>query len=327
MAYKILHVGNFADKESSLGYCPNAEWISLTFEELGHEVDRVDEFDVTPYELIIKLNKAKYDFILAEEGRLKGDFFTDKDIDVDVIKGYFKVVMRAARIPIVIWLTNIFFGIMRREMQIRQNPIFKSDIVFSTDGGHDKEFAKAGVNHHLLRQGIFQDEAYISKNKYDTGAEIGFIGGLYENIWPYRVKLTNWLKKTYPRNYKHFGLRNEIRHDELNRLCATLKLVVGDSVYSENYWSNRVYEVIGRGGVLIMPKIPGLEKEFTPYKHYIPYPMGNFDKLKEIIDYYLSHDKEREAIRKAGFEYCKENHTYLHRVKKMLIILKEQKIL
>lgn len=324
---RILHLGNFAPLGSPLGYCPNAEWISLTLEQLGHKVTRMHEADRTPYQVVSHLQTHNYDLILVEEGRLKNDFLNDEKLQKDIIRGYFNIVKKNTDTPIVSWLTNIFFGIMRRQKQVYQNPIFKSDIVFSTDGGHDKEFKEAGVNHILLRQGIFQDEAFLAEPDYDTKAEIGFIGGMYENIWPYRIELVDWLKATYGDRFEHFGLRGEIRHKPLNRLCATLKLVVGDSVWSPNYWSNRVYEIIGRGGVLIMPKIPGLEKEFTPYKHYIPYNMGNFKQLKEIIDYYLEHDEEREAIRIAGFEYCKKHHTYKHRVEKMIKILEDNKII
>lgn len=329
---KILYIGNFTDEGSPLGYCPNAEWISETFRELGHEVDGIDESSISTNQAIKILKRKKYDMLLTEEGRLKMDFLHDEDNDKDILKQMFAPVMLQARrrkIPVVAWLTNLFFNIMRREAQVRQNPIFKADIVFTTDGGHQKEFEAAGVNHVCLRQGIYQKEAYIPDEKELTPmtTEIGFIGAIYDNIWPYRKQLVDWLKDTYAEKFEQYGARGEVRHHELNVLVNRLKIVVGDSVWSPHYWSNRVYEIIGRGGFLIMPDIPGLEKEFTPYQHYIPYKMGNFKQLKEIIDYFLTHDKERNAIRMAGFEHCKKYHTYKHRVKKMLEILEERKII
>jgi len=329
MAYRILYVGNFTVEDSPLGFSPNAEWISKTFEELGHTVTRMDEAQTHAEQVAIELDKG-YDILLTEEARLHGDFLHDESKDVDILKGLFKPVMRRAKsrgVPVVAWLTNIFMSIGRREIQVTTNPIFKADIVFSTDGGHQKEFEKAGVNHHLLRQGIYEPEAYMTDEKYPTTAEIGFIGAIYENIWPYRKELVEWLTAIYGHRFMHVGTRGEVRHDALNRLCGTLKIVVGDSVASPQYWSNRLYEIIGRGGFLIFPKIEGLDKELIPYKHYIPYKMGNFTQLREIINYYLTHDKEREAIRKAGFEYCKKHHTYQIRVKEMLRILEEQKII
>lgn len=327
---KILYLANDPPLGSPLGDCPNAKYIADSLWRAGHPTDIINEAYFGADDVIMKLQSGLYDLLLTEEARLKGEFTTVGEDGLDIIKGEFQRVLdfcKGKRIPVVAWLTNLFYEIMRREVQVKVNPMFKADIVFTTDGGHDEQWKKAGVNHRLLRQGIFQDEAYISEPKFETSAEIGFIGGIYENIWPYRQELVAWLTETYGKKFEHFGLRGEIRHEQLNRLCAKLKIVVGDSVWSPNYWSNRVYEIIGRGGVLIMPKIPGLEKEFTPYKHYIPYDMGNFKQLKEIIDYYLEHDEEREKIRMAGFEYCKANYTYLHRVKEMLRVLKEEKII
>ena len=323
---KILYVGNFTEIDSPLGYCPNAEWISDTFEELGHKVIRVNERNSSAYDVLKELRGA--DLLLTEEGRLDGDFSNDGSHDI--IVGKFARVMDRAKalgIPTVPWLTNIFWGIMRREIQIQTNPIFKADIVFSTDGGHDKEFKDAGVNHKLLRQGIYGPEAYIGTPTYNTRAKVGFIGSIYEEIWPYRAKMVTFLKSVYGENFGHFGARGEIRHDELNNLIATLKIVVGDTVYSPNYWSNRIYEMLGRGAFLIHPMVPGLEEEFIPYKHFIPFNFGDLEGLKDKIDYYLAHDEERHKIQMAGFEYCKEHHTYEKRVKKLLQTLNEEGII
>jgi spore maturation protein CgeB len=80
-----------------------------------------------------------------------------------------------------------------------------------------------------------------------------------------------------------------------------------------DYWSDRIYETLGRGGFLIHPYIPGIEKEFVDKKHVVFYEYGNFQQLKELIDYYLINDEEREAIRKAGHELVKNNYTYSNR--------------
>lgn len=323
----ILYVGNFADRDSPLGYCPNAWWIAQTFRKLGHDVTCMNESAVDANDVLMATAEQTFDFILCEEGRLRDDHQHDEKTGETVIRGFFNKVMEHAGVPIVPWLTNIFHSVMRREIELKVNPIFKSQIVFSTDGGHDERWKEMGINHRLLRQGIYEPEAYIGKKSYPTKAEIAFVGGVYEEIWPYRKQLIDELTKTYKDRFLHVGQRGEVRHDQLNNLCATVKIVVGDSVYSPNYWSNRVYEIIGRGGFLIMPMIDGLEKEFTPYKHFVPYTFGDFEGLKEKINYFLRADEERERIRLAGFEYCKANYTYTHRVKDMLSILEKEKII
>jgi len=327
MAYKILYIANVAEKGSPLGMCPNWKWITESLREQGHEVDVFNESSLITKQVIAITKKKKYNFLLTEEARLKGDFTNDEKGNRDVLQQAFKSVIESVKIPIVAWLTNIFFGVMRREIQIKTNPIFKASIVFTTDGGHDKEFKEAGVNHKLLRQGIYEPEAYISHERYDTNAQIGFIGAIYENIWPYRQQLVNFLKTTYKDHFRHFGERGDIRHDPLNKLVSTLKIVVGDSVQSPYYWSNRIYEMLGRGAFLIHPMIKGLDKEFIPYKHFIPYQYGDFKGLKEKIDYFLHKDEEREKIRRAGFEYCKKYHTYQIRTKQLIETLENEGII
>jgi len=44
--------------------------------------------------------------------------------------------------------------------------------------------------------------------------------------------------------------------------------------------------------------------------------------LKEKIDYYLEHDKEREKIARAGQRRTLRDHTYKNRVKDIIKIIK-----
>ena len=49
------------------------------------------------------------------------------------------------------------------------------------------------------------------------------------------------------------------------------------------------------------------------------------DKTNRKIDYYLKHDKEREAIRLAGFKRTKKDHTYTKRWADIIKILENTK--
>ncbi len=315
---RVFILGTYA------GSCPNHDYIAAAFRKLGHNVTELDESQVSAREVLGLLQG--HDLLLCEEGRLAGDHWSTKD-GVNHIEGYFQEVIDKAPCPVVPWLTNIFVGLTNREIELTTNPIFKAKIVFSTDGGHQKEFAEAGVNHVTLRQGIHLPEAVLGNPTYPTKASVVFIGSVYEHIWPYRKQLIDHLKETLGDQFEHLGNDGSIRHHALNNLCATAKIVVGDSVKSPDYWSNRIYEVIGRGGFLIHPMTDGLADEFEPYKHFIPYEYGDFKSLDQIIRYYLTHDKEREAIRLAGFEHCKKHHTYTHRVREMLDVLRERGII
>ena len=318
---KILYLGNFAN--------PVAEYISKTFEQLGHEITRRNEDDTSVEDVIRIIENTKYDFVLTEEARLKGDYHYGeiKNNELDRCDGGFKGVMD--RILVVPWLTNVIWAIERRKHLVSENPIFHSPVVFSTDGGRDAEWKSAGVNHVCVRQGVFQDHAFLG-GRFLTRARVGFVGENNQRFWSYRQELLSFLQNTYGSDFEWVGPGSSwgfCYGKDLNNFLATVKIVVGDSVMSDYYWSNRVYEVIGRGGFLIMPDIKGLDEEFTPYKHYVPYEFGNFKDLETKIKFYLKNRNERETIRQQGFEYCKENHTYAKRVEQIIAILNQNGLL
>jgi spore maturation protein CgeB len=114
-----------------------------------------------------------------------------------------------------------------------------------------------------------------------------------------------------------------VRGEALNRLYADSKIVIGDTLNlpgNEYYWSDRVYETLGRGGFLIHPYIKGLTEEFTDKEHLVFYEYGNFDQLAELIEYYLrgNHQEERERIRQNGHQLVKDHCTYTQRLNQVL---------
>ena len=87
------------------------------------------------------------------------------------------------------------------------------------------------------------------------------------------------------------------------------------------YWSDRVYETMGRGGFIIHPWIKGLQDEFIDGVHLRYYEYDNFKELKRLIDYYLKHDTERERIRRAGHEQVRNGCTYKARLTEALRVV------
>lgn len=90
--------------------------------------------------------------------------------------------------------------------------------------------------------------------------------------------------------------------------------MIGDSVYSPNYWSNRVVETLGRGGFLIHREVEGLSKE---YPDLVTYEKDNYEDLKNKIKFYLlNYDKRYEIIQK-NFDWVKNNYTIEHKIKEL----------
>ena len=164
----------------------------------------------------------------------------------------------------VCWLWDLYWG----HRKGRKPAQFHADMMFSTDGGHDREFREYGCNHQVLRQGIHKPEHIMLPAQYKH--DVAFVGsrGKHRN----RRLLISWLEKQYGDRYVR---HTKTRGLKLNQALAEVKLVVGDSHPSPNCWSNRVYEITGRGGVLMHPSVEGLSEEFTPGEHFIEYEPRN----------------------------------------------------
>lgn len=171
---------------------------------------------------------------------------------------------------------------------------------------------------HYVRAGVFEDDCYYEKSLMLH--EVIFVGAYnYHPEYSYRKKLIDWLRKNIS-SFEH--INNGTRGAALNKLYAGTKIVVGDSccinLTYPYYWSDRVYETTGRGGFIIHPYIKGMEEDFEDKKHLVYYKYDDFNELHEKIQYYLNHPEEREAIRIAGQQHTKNNHTYTHRWKEIL---------
>lgn len=227
--------------------------------------------------------------------------------------------MREHKIPTVSWTFDLLIGHPEREVMLGSYAWLGCDYVYLTDGGHVEEYKAAGIDKRVLYQGIPDAFCYRGEKTKDYEFDIVFVGTL-NPIFPYRQETMEWLKKEYGKRFKWIGMNDaqEMRGHELNKLYASAKIVMGDSVASPHYWSNRLWETLGRGGFCIFPRIEGLETVYTPYQHYIPYDWGDYTGLQEKIEYYLSHDKERETIQQAAYEHTLKNHLMSHRAKQLL---------
>ena len=192
------------------------------------------------------------------------------------------IILKARKkgIPSICWTFDTF------RTSRKSLPHWKADIIITTDG--DDKF-------HTIRQAVHKPEKkmIVSKKIYN----VIFVGSQY-----YKLR-REMIKRVKPKVF------NNVRGLALNKLLGQSKIVLGDSYPLSNYWSNRVYEMTGRGGFLIHPKVEGLPD-------YIPqFERG---KEKQMIKYYLQHEKEREKLRKIQFEKCP---TYDDRIKDLVLLL------
>jgi glycosyl transferase family 1 len=305
---KITFLGNFGVDFSSETHHKKS------LESLGHTVTALQE------------TQASSELVLDEA--MKSDMFvwvhthgwqTPGSLTMENVLTYLK----RAKVPTVTYHLDLWLGLQRQE-DLQKDAVYKHIQHFFTV---DKKMAdwfndNTEVEGHYLPAGVFADEVYMSPKlpgeKY--GHDVIFVGSRgYHPEWSYRPKLIDWAKNLYKQRFEHYGGDGlgVVRGDKLNQLYADTKVVIGDSL-SVNfdypyYWSDRLYETTGRGGFMIFPYIEGIEKEFRLDEELVTYKFGDFDELREKINYYLENDEEREKIRKAGFERTKKDHTYAKR--------------
>lgn len=313
---KIVYVGNFSQR-----HCTEVH-IALTLEELGHEVIRIQEDGFSSYELSDKLDDMYFDLFLFTRTWGK------------TVQLYHLENLRLRGIPSASYHLDLYVGISR-EAGLDDDPFWRTDYVFTPDGSEQasKVFKAKGINHHYIKPAVYKGECMVKGKRREL--PVLFVGGgsaegephqYGHNEWSYRGKLIKFLRDTYGEKFTKKGWPEEtVRNEALNQLYADADVVVGDSLCLNfdhpYYWSDRVYETLGRGGFIIHPYIKGMDEEFEDGTHLVYYEYNNWDQLKEKIDYYLENSDEREKIRKAGHEFVKENATYHNRLQQALGII------
>ena len=311
---RIAYLGNFLPSFSTENH------LATTLEALGHEVIRIQESDYegVPRKIykMVKNSDANMFLFTRTWGR---------SLDLEYLQA-----IKSLGIPTVSYHLDLYYG-LQRDGGIDTDPFWRTDYVFTPDGDNRSQewFKEKGINHFYIRPGVFEAECYI-REETGTGQDVIFVGSyLYHPEWQYRSQLIDWLRKTFGDKFTKYGSPEcTVRGDALNKLYAQTKVVIGDTLCQnfdhEYYWSDRLYETTGRGGFLIHPYIKGIEDSFIIGKELITYDYGNFKQLEKLIRYYVSHDKEREEIRRAGHERTKRDHTYTNRLKEMFEILDKE---
>ena len=212
------------------------------------------------------------------------------------------------------------------EHQLDEEPFWRTDLVFTADGGNGAVFAAKGINHVWLPPAVFHHEALIHGSmQRKWRCDLAFMGSHpypHPEWRPYRDEMIQSLRRRFGGRFRVWPRGQAIRGQDLNDFYASVKVMVGDSCLVPNadgpctrYWSDRVPETIGRGGFLIHPWVEGFEDEgFVDGETIVTYPLGDFAALRERVDYYLRHDDERRDIVTAGRQLVLERHTYLRRM-------------
>lgn len=149
----------------------------------------------------------------------------------------------------------------------------------------------------------------------------------------YTNRRNKYFKKVHQKNlldvwgYSHWkqSLYKNIYHGEVTQLESkqiireskiTLNTLTGEDnipIISVNY---RLFEATGVGGFVLSLYHPPLEQFFRIDKEIVIFKSP--DEALEKTRFYLAHDNARNKIAYAGWTRTKQNHTYNHRLQKIL---------
>lgn len=306
---RIVFLGNFAVPFSSENH--HAESLAV----LGHTVLRLQEREI-PSEAIEQLAMQADIFVWIHT---HGWHTPGKPMRHVLFN------LKSKGIPSLTYHLDLWMG-LERQKDMNSDDYWAIEHFFTVDKlMADYLTANTNVKGHYLHAGVFHKEATRVPHTELAPYDVAFVGSKgYHPEWPYRPQLIDFLAETYGDRFAHYGGdgRGVLRGLPLNRLYSDMKVIVGDSLCINfdypYYWSDRIFETTGRGGFIIHPYIKGLEDCFEDGKEVVFYKFGDFNELKDKIDYYIANTTEREAIRMAGHERTKRDHTYLNRWKTII---------
>lgn len=310
------YIGNFQPAHSTETH------VALALESNGHEVTRVQENDINAWQLL----HEPADLILWTR---TGGFAPNRELEYS---------LAGLGPPVVGYHLDRWWG-LDREGQVFDEPFFQvCDLMLTADGGHDKEWADANVDHVWFPPAVSEPECELGEFRRRYASEIAFVGSWrpgYHEEWTHRPQLIEFLRETYGGRVKFWPEKGQhaIRGKGLRDLYASTGVVVGDSCLVPNadgtpcirYFSDRVPETIGRGGYLLHPYvdavIPGL---YRSGEHLRAWPLWEWEQLEAEIDDALAHPDDCQRVASQGREHVLATATYEVRMRELVALLKDR---
>lgn len=196
------------------------------------------------------------------------------------------------------------------------------------------EYVPLGVDpeiHHPMRLTQAEVERYQSDVCFIGGVDMRFHKArraMIEYAVVHGVKMKVW------GGYREHILTSPIRdvwqgqiwgEDMRKALCAAkigLNFHVDHAAGELDRGLNmRAFELAGCGVFQLLQRVPGVCEFFEEGKEIVCFDTA--EEMLDKIDYYLSHDAERERIAQAGRERALRDHTWAQRVERMVKLMEE----
>ena len=206
------------------------------------------------------------------------------------------------------------------------------DLILSAAPHFVDRLRQAGARSEMLRLG-FEQTVLDRIEIQPPNVELGFMGFI-SKAHQQRLELLETLSKRVPLSCWGAGgeslppdspLRGRIQpplwgydmYRQLQRSKIALNIHID---MAEQFAANmRLYEATGVGTLLLTDWKTNLPELFEPGVEVVAY--RSIAECVELVEYYLAHETEREAIAKAGQKRTLCEHSYYHRMQELTEIL------
>jgi spore maturation protein CgeB len=209
------------------------------------------------------------------------------------------------------------------------------DLVLSSLPHYVRRFRAQGLSSQLFRLG-FESAVLEKLTRQSSPHQVVHIGGygpihrerneLLESLTDHGIPLICWgygINHLSPSSSLHGCYQGEawglqMYNIRLNsRICVSKHVSEVADVYANIM---TLYEATGVGTLLMIDQRDDLATLFEPGKEVIAY--NSAAEAAELIEYYLTHEEERQAIAQAGQARTLREHTYRHRMEEFVGIVK-----
>ena len=237
--------------------------------------------------------------------------------------------------PTILWFTDdpLFFNSVSKYIA----PAF--DYVFTSSEYCVPKYRELGVEH--VEYLPFACNPSIHRHVNLTEKEIA----MYENdvcfvgtCYPWRIevlrRLTKFRLDVWGKFWKWFLINPKLKRayrgrpvygEELIKVYHATKIAL--NMHTPPHWyagqkaNLRVFEATGCGTFLITDNPGRLGDLYRIGRELVCYK--DKDELVELVEYYVDNTEERTAIAKRGQERAYKEHTYVHRLTKILSAIKK----
>ncbi|WP_234399874.1 CgeB family protein [Paenibacillus popilliae] len=216
--------------------------------------------------------------------------------------------------PVLFWIHH---GENRLAANLEMCDLYRPDILLMSHSLHlasrfhvSVRFFPFGVDPHLFHSDI----PYAMRR-----IDVSFVGTRGHELYKNRNESLRCIEANL-QGKAHLSLRKTLFLEELSKHYGNSKIVFNQTADTIKSFNMRIFEGMGCGALVLTDHTPEQSELFENGVHYVIY--DSKEDMLEKLRYYLSHPDQAATIAAEGQRHVVRNHTYEHRARQVLDLIK-----